>query len=128
MQRSSLTAKRRRQLKKGFNVLADLSELMEESPEKVFIADRLFIAKKRDNAKRFFRAVSESIHILRSQPELKGKVVPIIVKWLRIPAKLAEEAYDIHHKIFAFPRVSAAGAYKTFLKSSNANPGALKMT
>ena len=96
--------------KKGFNVLADLSELMEESPEKVFIADRLFIAKKRDNAKRFFRAVSESIHILRSQPELKGKVVPIIVKWLRIPTKLAEEAYDIHHKIFAFPpRVGRRG-------------------
>jgi predicted component of type VI protein secretion system len=33
--------------------LADLSELMEESPEKV--ADRSFIANKRDNANDFFR-------------------------------------------------------------------------
>jgi NitT/TauT family transport system substrate-binding protein len=96
--------------KKGFNVLADLSELMEESPEKVFIADRAFLAKKRDNAKRFFQAVSESIYILRSQPELKGKIVPIIVKWLRVPAKLAEEAYDAHQKVFAFPpRVGRKG-------------------
>jgi ABC-type nitrate/sulfonate/bicarbonate transport system substrate-binding protein len=96
--------------KKGFNILADLSELMEESPEKVFIADRSFMAKKRDNAKRFFQGVSESIYILRSQPELKGKIVPIIAKWLRIPAKLAEEAYDVHHKIFAFPpRVGRQG-------------------
>jgi hypothetical protein len=41
--------------------------------------------------------------VLRSQPELKGKIVPIIGKWLRIPAKLAEEVYDVHHEIFAFP-------------------------
>jgi NitT/TauT family transport system substrate-binding protein len=96
--------------KKGFNILADLSELMEESPEKVFIADRSFMAKKRDNAKRFFQAVSESIYILRTQPELKGKIVPVIGKWLRIPAKLAEEAYDVHHQIFAFPpRVGRKG-------------------
>jgi NitT/TauT family transport system substrate-binding protein len=96
--------------KKGFNILADLSELMEESPEKVFIADRSFMAKKRDNAKRFFQGVSESIDILQSQPELKGKIVPIIGKWLRIPAKLAEEAYDVHHKVFAFPpRVGRQG-------------------
>jgi NitT/TauT family transport system substrate-binding protein len=96
--------------KKGFNILADLSELMEESPEKVFIADRSFMAKKRDNAKRFFQAVSESIYVLRTQPELKGKIVPIIGKWLRINAKLAEEAYDVHHQIFAFPpRVGRKG-------------------
>jgi len=30
--------------------LADLSELMKESPEKVFIADRSFLQKKRDSA------------------------------------------------------------------------------
>jgi hypothetical protein len=68
------------------------------------------MAKKRDNAKRFFQGVSESIYILQSQPELKGKIVPIIGKWLRIPAKLAEEAYDVHHKVFAFPpRVGRQG-------------------
>jgi hypothetical protein len=76
----------------------------------VFIADRAFLAKKRDNAKRFFQAVSESIYVLRSQPELKGKIVPIIVKWLRLPAKLAEETYDAHQKVFAFPpRVGRKG-------------------
>jgi NitT/TauT family transport system substrate-binding protein len=40
--------------KKGFNILADLSELMEESPEKVFIADRPFITKKPTTPSDFF--------------------------------------------------------------------------
>jgi hypothetical protein len=53
--------------------------------------------------------VSESIYILRSQPELKGEIVPIIGKWLRIPTSL-EEAYDVHHEVFAFPpRVGRKG-------------------
>lgn len=96
--------------KKGFNILADLSELMEESPEKVFIADRSFIKTKRDHAKRFFQGVSESIYLLRTQPELRGKIVPIIARRLRLPTKLAEEAYDVHHDVFAFPpRVGRKG-------------------
>jgi NitT/TauT family transport system substrate-binding protein len=101
--------------KKGFNILADLSELMEESPEKVFIADRPFIVKKRDNAKRFFQGVSESIYRLRSQPQLRGKIIPIIAKWLRLPTKLAEEAYDVHYNVFSFPpRVGRRGLQDVF--------------
>jgi NitT/TauT family transport system substrate-binding protein len=101
--------------KKGFNILADLSELMEESPEKVFIADRPFIVKKRDNAKRFFQGVSESIYRLRSQPQLRGKIIPIIAKWLRLPTKLAEEAYDVHCNVFSFsPRVGRRGLQDVF--------------
>ena len=47
--------------RKGFNVLADLSELMEESPEKV--ADRSFIANKRDNANDFSGSERIDLHI-----------------------------------------------------------------
>jgi len=101
--------------KKDFNILADLSELMEESPEKVFIADRTFVAKKRDNAKRFFQGVGESIYRLRSQPHLRGKIIPIIAKWLRLPTKLAEEAYDVHYNVFSFPpRVGRRGLQDVF--------------
>lgn len=101
--------------RKGFNILADLSELMEESPEKVFIADRSFLAKKRDNAKQFFQGVSESIYRLRNQPHLREKIIPIIAKWLRLPIKLAEEAYDAHYNVFSFPpRVGRRGLQDVF--------------
>jgi len=101
--------------KRGFNILADLSELMEESPEKVFIADRSFIKTKRDNAKRFFQGLSESIYRLRSQPQLRGKIVAIIAKWLRLPTHLAEEAYNSHYHVFAFPpRVGRRGLQDVF--------------
>jgi hypothetical protein len=96
--------------RKGFNVLADLSELMEESPEKV--ADRSFIANKRDNAKQFFQGVSESIYILRSQPELKGKIVPIIGKWLRIPTSLLRRHTTSITKSLLFLRAWGAKAYR----------------
>jgi len=102
-------------VKMGFNVLADLKDLMEESPEKVFIADRAFITKRRDNAKRFFQGVSEAIYRLRSQSELRGKIIAVISKWLRLPSKAAEEAYDVHHDVFSFPpRVGRSGLQDVF--------------
>lgn len=102
-------------VKRGFNVLADLKDLMQESPEKVFISDRWFLAKKRDSAKRFFQGVSEAIYYLRSHPESRGKIIPIISKWLRLPTKLAEDAYDVHHDVFAFPpRVGRTGLQDVF--------------
>lgn len=109
--------------KKGFNILADLRELMEESPEKVFIAERSFISDKRDNAKRFFQAVSESIYLLKSQPEAKTNIVPIIMKWLRVPKTQAEEAYDVHRQVFAFPPRVGRNGLKDVLETIQREPG-----
>jgi hypothetical protein len=109
--------------KKGFNILADLRELMEESPEKVFIAERSFISDKPESAKRFFQAVSESIYLLRSQPEAKTKIVPIIMKWLRVPKSQAEDAYDVHHQVFAFPPRVGRNGLKDVLETIQREPG-----
>ena len=112
--------------KRGFHILADLSELMKESPEKVFIADRSFLQKKRDSAKRFFQGASEAIYRLRSQPQLRTKIVAIIAKWLRLPANLAEEAYDSHYNVFSFPPRVGRGGLQDVLEVIQREPGRSK--
>ncbi len=112
--------------KKGFHVLADLSDLMKESPEKVFIADRSFVQKKRGNAKGFFQAVGEAIYRLKSQPQLRGKIVAIIGKWLRLPTNLAEEAYDSHYNVFSFPPRVGRGGLQDVLDVIQREPGRSK--
>ena len=95
---------------RGLNILGDLAEIVKEFPDRTFIAERSFIETKRDNAKRFFQAVSEGIYRLKTQPQLKERIVAIIGKRLRLDAKSAEEAYDGYHSVFSFPpRVGRRG-------------------
>jgi NitT/TauT family transport system substrate-binding protein len=94
----------------NINVLGDLGEIIKEYPDRTLIAERSFIERKHDNAKRFYQALSEAIYRLRTQPQLRERVVGIIAKRLRIDAKAAEEAYDTYHDVFSFPpRVGRKG-------------------
>ena len=128
MRRSSLRAKRLWQLKKGFNILADLSELMEESPEKVFIADRSFIAKKRDNAKRFFPG-GERIDLYIEKPARAKR--ERLFRSSESGCEFRQSSLRKHTKYITksllFLQGWGAEACKTFWRSFNANPGALKM-
>ena len=95
---------------RGLNILGDLGEIVKEFPDRTFIAERSFIETKRDNAKKFFQAVSEAIYRLRTQPQLKERTVAIIAKRLRLDSKSAEEAYEGYHNVFSFPpRVGRRG-------------------
>jgi ABC-type nitrate/sulfonate/bicarbonate transport system substrate-binding protein len=95
---------------RGLNVLGDLAEIVKEFPDRTFIAERSFLETKRDNAKRFFQAISEAIYRLRTQPQLREKIVAIIGKRLRLQGKHAEEAYDGYYNLFSFPpRVGRRG-------------------
>jgi len=95
---------------RGLNVLGDLGEIVKEFPDRTFIAERSFIETKRDNARRFFQAVSEAIYRLKTQPQLKERIVGIIAKRLRLDSKSSEEAYDGYHNVFSYPpRVGRRG-------------------
>ena len=95
---------------RGLNVLADLAEIVKEFPDRTFIAERSFLETRRDNTKRFFQAVSEAIYRLRTEPQLREKIVAIIAKRLRLETKSAEEAYDGYYNAFSFPpRVGRKG-------------------
>jgi hypothetical protein len=57
--------------------------------------------------KRFLQALSESIHQVRTQRE---KIVPIIIKHLKVDPKVAEETYDTYDDVFSLPpRVGRKG-------------------
>lgn len=95
---------------RGLNVLGDLAEIVKEFPDRTFIAERSFLETKRDNAKRFFQGVSEAVYRLRTQPQLRERIVAIIAKRLRLESKSAEEAYDGYYSVFSFPpRVGRKG-------------------
>jgi NitT/TauT family transport system substrate-binding protein len=95
---------------RGLNILGDLAKIVKEFPDRTLIAERSFLEGKRDNAKRFFQALSEAIFRLETQPQLRQKIVAIIAKRLRVDARSAEEAYDGYYNVFSFPpRVGRKG-------------------
>jgi len=89
--------------KRGMNVLANIAEIVNEFPDRTVIMERSYLQKDRDNAKRFLRALSEATYRLKSQPDLREKVVPILMKRLRVERKVAEEAYNDYHDVFSYP-------------------------
>lgn len=111
---------------RGLNIFGDLGEIVKEFPDRTFIAERSFIETKRDNARRFFQAVSEGIYRLKTQQQLKERIVAIIAKRLRLDTKSAEDAYDCYHNVFSFPpRVGRRGLQEV-LEIIQREPGRVK--
>ena len=110
----------------SINILADLAEILKEFPERSFIAERSFLEKKRDNAKRFFQAVSEAIYLLRTQPQLRGRILAIIAKLYRLDVKSAEESYDGLYNVFSFPPRIGRKGLQDVLEIIQREPGRSK--
>jgi NitT/TauT family transport system substrate-binding protein len=112
---------------RGLNILGDLGEIVKEFPDRTFIAERSFIETKRDNAKRFFQAVSEGIYRMKTQPHLKERIIAITAKRLRLDAKSAEEAYDGYHNVFSFPPRVGRRGLQDVLEIIQREPGRTKV-
>jgi hypothetical protein len=65
--------------------------------------ERSYLQKERDNAKRFLRALSEATYRIKTEPELREKVIGLLMKRLRVDRKVAEEGYNDYHNVFSFP-------------------------
>jgi ABC-type nitrate/sulfonate/bicarbonate transport system substrate-binding protein len=89
--------------KRGMTVLASIAEIVKEFPDRTVIMERSYLQKERDNAKRFMRALSEAAYRLKTEPELRERVIGILMKRLRIERKVAEEGYNDYHSVFSFP-------------------------
>ena len=89
--------------KKGMSVLASIAEIVKEFPDRTIVMERSYLHKERDNAKRFMRALSEAAYRLETEPEIREKVIAILVKRLRVERKVAEEGYNDYHNVFSFP-------------------------
>ena len=92
---------------KGMTILGDLAEIVPEFPDRLIVARRSFLDRERDTIKRFLQALSESIYQVSTQRE---KILPIIARYLKVDRKVAEETYDLYHKVFSLPpRVGRKG-------------------
>jgi NitT/TauT family transport system substrate-binding protein len=92
---------------KGMTILGDLAEIVPEFPDRLIVVRRSFLDKERDVIKRFLQALSESIYQVSTQRE---KILPLITRHLQVNPKVAEETYDLYHKVFSLPpRVGRKG-------------------
>jgi ABC-type nitrate/sulfonate/bicarbonate transport system substrate-binding protein len=89
--------------KRGMTVLANIAEIVKEFPDRTVIMERSYLQKERDNAKRFLRALSEATYRIKTEPELREKVIGLLMKRLRVDRKVAEEGYNDYHNVFSFP-------------------------
>jgi NitT/TauT family transport system substrate-binding protein len=93
--------------KKGATVLAEMTDLVPEFPDRAIIVRRSTLEKERDNIKRFLQAISEGIVKVRTERE---KTIASLARHLRIDRRLAEENYDENRDAYSFPpRVGRKG-------------------
>ena len=89
--------------KRGMIVLANIAEIVKEFPDRTIIMERSYLKKERDNARRFLRAISEATYRIRAEPELRERIVAVLMKRLRVERKVAEESYGAYHNVFSYP-------------------------
>jgi ABC-type nitrate/sulfonate/bicarbonate transport system substrate-binding protein len=89
--------------KRGMTVLANIAEIVKEFPDRTVIMERSYLQKERDNTKRFLRALSEATYRVKSEPQLREKVIAILMHRVRVDRKVAEEGYDAYHNVFSYP-------------------------
>lgn len=93
--------------KKGMTVLAEMTELVPEFPDRLIIVRRSYLEKDRQSVKAFLQAISEAVTKLRTDRE---RTVASLAKHLRIDRPLAEENYDANRDAYSFPpRVGRKG-------------------
>lgn len=95
---------------KGMRILADLAKVIKEFPDGTIVMKRNLSQREKASAKRFLQAVSESIYRLKTEPQLRERIVANIEKRMRVNKKYADEVYDEYHDIFSYPpRVGRQG-------------------
>jgi NitT/TauT family transport system substrate-binding protein len=92
----------------GLNILANLGDLSASFPQTLIMVRRSFLASKRDTAKRFVRAYSESIHEFKTNKERGMKVYANRLK--QKDQTILEETIAFYAPKFSFPpRVDRGG-------------------
>jgi NitT/TauT family transport system substrate-binding protein len=93
--------------KKGMTILAEMTELVPEFPDRLIMVRRSYLEKERQSVKAFLQAISEGIIKVRTDRE---KTVASLSKHLRLDRQLAEENYEASRDAYSFPpRVGRKG-------------------
>ena len=112
--------------KRGMIVLANIAEIVKEFPDRTIIMERSYLQKERENAKRFLRAVSEATYRIKFEPELRDKIITVLMKRLRVERKVAEEGYESYRNVFSYPPRTGRRGLQDVLEIVQKEPGHAK--
>ena len=95
---------------RGMRIFADLAKVVKEFPDGTVVMKRNLSQREKASAKRFLQALSEAIYRLKTEPQLRERIVANIQKRMRIDHKYAENIYEEYNDIFSYPpRVGREG-------------------
>jgi NitT/TauT family transport system substrate-binding protein len=93
--------------KKGMLILAEMTEVVPEFPDRLIMVRRSYLEKERHSVKGFLQAISEGVVKVRTDRE---RTIASLAKHLRLDRRLAEESYEAGRDAYSFPpRVGRRG-------------------
>jgi NitT/TauT family transport system substrate-binding protein len=107
--------------KAGFRILADMGEMRANFSQSTLYVRRGYLRENRDVVKRFLKAYSEAVHVIKTERE---KILKIFAKRMRLDdAEILRATYDYFAPRFSFPpRVDMAGIKDTLDFYAETNP------
>lgn len=108
-------------MKSGYRVLADMGEMRADFPQSTLYVRRGFLREQRDLTKRFVKAYSEAIHVLKND---RGSSLKVFAKRMRLEdPEILNATYAYYAPRFSFPpRVSMPGIKDTLEFYTERNP------
>ena len=108
-------------IKAGYRVLADMGEMRVNFSQSTAFVRRNYLRENRDIAKRFLKAYSEAVHVLRTDRE---KSLKVMGKRMRVEdQEILNSTYNYFARRFSFPpRVNMAAIRDTLDFYAESNP------
>ena len=99
-------------VKAGYRVLADMGEMRANFSQSTVYVRRDYLRDNRDTVKRFLKAYSEAVHVVKSD---RGRTIAVFAKRMRLDDQaILRETYDYFAPRFSFPpRVDMQGIKDT---------------
>ena len=99
-------------VKAGYRVLADMGEMRADFSQSTLYVRRSYLRENRDIVKRFLKAYSEAVHVIKTDRE---RTVKVFAKRMRLDdPEILNDTYNYFSPRFSFPpRVNMAGIKDT---------------
>ena len=105
----------------GYRILADMGEMRANFSQSTVYARRSYLRENRDIVKRFLKAYSEAVHVIKTDRE---RTLKVFAKRMRLDdPEILRATYDYFAPRFSFPpRVDMAGIKDTLEFYAGTNP------
>lgn len=105
----------------GYRILADMGEMRANFSQSTLYVRRGYLRENRDMVKRFVRAYSEAVHVIKTDRE---RTLKVFAKRMRLDdPEILNATYDYYAPRFSFPpRVDMAGIKDTLDFYAETNP------